>query len=78
MADVKPINPGVELPEGFTMAQLTTMLNTDRAEYSKAHQRAKRVDALDRNKLWEAIAAKFPKYQLLPQTNHVSYIKNNI
>lgn len=66
------------LPEGVTAAQLNTYLGCARSEYTKAHQRAKRIDALDRNKLWEAIQAKFPKYQLLPQTNHVSYIKNHI
>ena len=66
------------LPEGVTISQLSTNLSCARSEYTKAHQRAKRIDALDRNKLWEAIQAKFPKYQLLPQTNHVSYIKNHI
>ena len=67
-----------QLPDGVTTSQLNTYLGCARSEYTKAHQRAKRIDALDRNKLWEAIQAKFPKYQLLPQTNHVSYIKNHI
>lgn len=67
-----------KLPGGLTLAKLNQYLTVDRTEYSKAHQRARRLDSLDRNKLWEAIRASFPKYQLLPQTNHVSYIKNNI
>lgn len=48
------------------------------SEYSVAHRKARILDATDRNKLWEAVNAKFPNYQVLSQTNHVSYIKNNI
>jgi dsDNA-binding SOS-regulon protein len=33
---------------------------------------------VDRNRLWEAMGVKFPPYQILPETNHVSYVKNNI
>lgn len=69
---------GKSLPEGVTLGKLTQMYSIAQSEYSKAHRRARRVDMLDRNKLWESIQAKFPKYQLLPQTNHVSYVKNNI
>ena len=67
-----------EIVKGITLSQLNTWLSTDRSEYTKAHRRIKRLDALDKNKLWESLKAKFPAYQLLPQTNHVSYIKNNI
>lgn len=68
----------VKLPEGITLDKLNGYLTVDRTEYAKAHRRARRIDALDRNKLWEAINSKFPAYQLLPQTNHVSYVKNHI
>ena len=69
---------GEPLPKGLTLGKLNEMFSIARSEYSKAHARARRVDMLDRNKLWESINARFPKYQLLPQTNHVSYVKNNI
>lgn len=69
---------GIKLPEGITLEKLNGYLTVDRTEYTKAHRRARRIDALDRNKLWEAINSKFPAYQLLPQTNHVSYVKNHI
>jgi len=62
----------------FYLEDLQETLTRDALEYRKAHRRAVRLDALDRNKLWEALRAKFPKYQLLPQTNHISYVKNNI
>lgn len=63
---------------GYTMDKLCNLINIDQQQYAKAHMRARRLDALDRNKLWEALKAQFPRYQLLPQTNHISYIKNNI
>lgn len=48
------------------------------SEYSVAFKRANQLDSVDRGKLWASISAKFPKYQILPDTNHVSYVKNNI
>ena len=62
----------------ITTDWLVKQWSTDIGEYKKAHRRAKRLDALDRGKLWEELKAKFPSYQLLPQTNHINYIKNNI
>ncbi len=62
----------------FYLEDLQQMLQRDSTEYLKAHKKAVRLDALDRGKLWEALRAKFPKYQLLPQTNDISYTKNNI
>lgn len=36
------------------------------------------LDGTDRGKLWEVINAKFPKYQLTPDSNWVNYIKENL
>jgi hypothetical protein len=46
--------------------------------YSKDHRRMRLLDAADRGEIWKALNAKFPGYQILPDTNFVSYIKNNI
>lgn len=46
--------------------------------YAKEHKKMRLLDATDRGDMWKAIGAKFPKYQILPDTNHVSYVKNNI
>ena len=46
--------------------------------YAKAHKKMRLLDATDKGELWRAIKAKFPPYQLLPDTNYVSYVKNNI
>lgn len=71
-------NQSNELPEGITVAKLVDRFNVAAVEYRPAHRRAYKLDATDRGKLWEAVGAKFPKYQILPDTNQVSYIKNNI
>ena len=68
----------VELPDGITIEKLTEYFNIGKAEYSAAQRRAQKLDATDRGKLWEAVRAAFPKYQILPDTNYISYVKNNI
>lgn len=46
--------------------------------YSREHKKMRLLDSTDKGDLWKAIRAKFPPYQLLPDTNFVSYIKSNI
>jgi hypothetical protein len=36
------------------------------------------LDATDKGDLWKSIGSRFPAYQILPDTNWVSYVKNNI
>lgn len=57
------------LAENYRIAQ---------SNYSKIHRKLKLLDAVDKSKLWEAMNAKYPKYQILPETNWISYIKNNL
>jgi hypothetical protein len=68
----------VKLPKDVTVADLSDNFNIATTEYSRAFKKARLLDMVDKNKLWEAIGAKFPAYQILPETNHVSYIKNNL
>ena len=49
-----------------------------RSQYAKEHRRMQVLDLTERGGLWEALGAKFPSYQILPDTNHVAYIKNNM
>lgn len=49
-----------------------------KAQYAKEHRRMRVLDLTDRGGIWEALGAKFPPYQILPDTNHVAYIKNNL
>lgn len=62
----------------ITPAQLQENYNIAYSNYTKVHRKMKILDAVDRGKLWEAVGAKFPKYQILPDTNWVHYIKSNL
>ena len=48
------------------------------SEYRNAHKKMRMLDATDNADLWKAINVRYPRYQVLPDTNHVAYIKNNI
>ena len=74
----KPKADNYALPDGITIQQLNDWFSIAAAEYAPAHRRARKLDAADRGRLWEAVGAKFPKYQILTDTNQVHYIKSNI
>jgi hypothetical protein len=67
-----------KLPKGVELTHLKDNFDVAHTEYSQAFMRAKKLDMVDKNKLWKAVSAQYPSYQILPETNHVSYIKNNI
>lgn len=48
------------------------------SNYTKIHRKMKILDAADRSRLWQAIGAKFPKWQIQPDSNWVSYVKSNL
>ena len=60
------------------LAKLREQFDLCRSQYAKEHRRMQVLDLTDRGGLWEALGAKFPAYQILPDTNHVAYIKNNM
>ncbi len=66
------------LPSHVSVEKLKEYFDIAKTEYAVAHRRAQKLDATDRGKLWEAVRAEFPKYQILPDTNFVAYVKNNI
>ena len=67
-----------QLPDGVTLSQLDSNYRVAAVEYRRAQQKAAKLDATDKGRLWEAIGAKYPPYQILPDKNDVSYVKNNI
>lgn len=67
---------GVELR--VPISKLREQFDLCTSQYAKEHRRMKVLDLTDRGGLWEALGAKFPPYQILPDTNHVAYIKNNM
>ena len=78
MSDEKEKKTDVKLPEHVTVDKLKEYFSLARTEYAAAHRRAQKLDATDRGKLREAVRAEFPKYQILPDTNFISYVKQNI
>ncbi len=78
MSDEKEKKTDVKLPEHVTVDKLKEYFSLARTEYAAAHRRAQKLDATDRGKLWEAVRAEFPKYQILPDTNFIAYVKQNI
>lgn len=48
------------------------------SNYGKIHRKMKLLDAAERSRLWQAISAKFPKWQIQPDSNWVSYVKSNL
>lgn len=57
---------------------LKDFYDSAKSAYSAHHRRMKLIKAIDDGELWKAINAKFPSYQILPDTNFISYIKDNI
>lgn len=72
---VEKIN-GVELR--VPLDKLKAQFELCASQYGREHRRMQVLDLTDRGGLWEALGAKFPAYQILPDTNHVAYIKNNL
>lgn len=46
--------------------------------YRRALKKLQLLDATDNGDMWRALKAKFPNFQVLPDSNWVSYVKNNI
>ena len=64
--------------EGKLLEQLKSYYDIAINWYGPIHRKIRLLDAIDRGDLWKALRAKFPAYQILPDSNHVSYVKNNI
>lgn len=66
------------LPEGVCLNDIKDKIRDTNAHYTKAIQRMRILDGADRGKVWDVVRAKFPSYQLTPDTNWVNYIKDNL
>lgn len=67
-----------EFDEQKCLAKLKHNFEYCKQYYAKEHRKMRLLDSTDKGDLWKAIHAKFPPYQLLPDTNYVSYVKGNI
>ena len=64
--------------EGKLLQMLKDNYDYAKRYYNREHRKMRLLDSTDKGDLWKAIRAKFPPYQLLPDTNFVSYVKSNI
>jgi len=62
----------------YTVGELQETKNVMLAQYAPEHRRMVLLDAIDKTDFWRAIGAKFPAYQVKPDSNFVSYVKENI
>lgn len=60
------------------VSQLKEKYDLALSYYTPEHRRLKLLDATDRGHLWKALSAVFPPYQILPDTNFVTYVKTNL
>lgn len=67
-----------EFNETECLAKLKENYEYAKRYYLREQKKMRLLDSTDKGDLWKAIKAKFPPYQLLPDTNFVSYVKSNI
>lgn len=60
------------------LGQLYQDFTTMQSKYVREHKKMRVLDAIMQGDMWRALGAKFPKYQILPDTNDVAYIVNNM
>lgn len=66
------------LPKGVCLQDIKDKIKDTDTRYGKVLERMRILDGTDRGKLWDVIRAKFPSYQLTPDSNWVNYIKENL
>ena len=62
----------------MTLSELVALKSTCETEYSIDQKRMRLLDMVDNGEIWQALSANFPSYQILPDTNFISYIKTNL
>ena len=75
---IKDIYGSDLLPEGITLQSIKDRIKDTDSRYTKVLERMRILDGTDRGKMWDVVKAKFPKYQLTPDSNWVNYIKENL
>lgn len=60
------------------IGKLRDYYNIAKTQYAPELKRIKLLDAIDSTDVWKALNMKFPKHQILPDTNFVSYVKSNL
>lgn len=66
------------LPEGVKLSRIKEQIKNTDSQYTKVLERMRILDGTDRGKMWDVVRARFPRYQLTPDSNWVNYIKENL
>lgn len=66
------------LPEAVKLSKIKDKIKDTDTRYQKVLERMRILDGIDRGKMWDVVRAKFPKYQLTPDSNWVNYLKENL
>lgn len=67
-----------EFREQNILKKLKDGYDIAKSYYNFEQRKARLLDATDKGELWKALNAKFPPYQILPDTNYVTYVKTNL
>ena len=67
-----------EFDENKILAKLKDDYDPARRYYSKIHRKMQLLNSTYNGDMWRAINAKFPPYQILPDTNWISYVASNL
>ena len=70
--------PSNEQNDQHLLSHLKEFWDEGVSNYTKSFRKLQVLDQTDRGELWKAIGAKFPPYQILPDTNFVTYVKSNM
>lgn len=60
------------------LSKLKEYYDIAKAQYAPEQKRIKLLDAVDSTDVWKAMKMSFPKHQILPDTNYVTYVKSNL
>jgi uncharacterized protein YqcC (DUF446 family) len=74
----KPESDVKDFQDEKLIAKLKEYYDTCIQYYGRIHKKMRLLDAVDKGDLWKAVRAKFPPYQMLPDTNLVAYVKDNL
>ena len=66
------------LPDCVKLSHIKDQIKTTDSQYTKVLERMRILDGTDRGKMWDVIKARFPRYQLTPDSNWINYIKENL
>lgn len=67
-----------DLTDEQILAMLKEFYDVSKQYYARDERRMRMLDMTDNGDRWKAIGAEFPPYQILADTNFVSYVKSNL